>query len=146
LVKIPKSLSEEERMVSLKPGLVGETTLIVDEKHSAHYLRGGGVYALATPIMIALMEEAAHNLVDPLLEPEKLSGGTNLNVKHLAVTPIGMRVTARAELLSIDGRTLTFHVEAYDERERVGEGIQTPAIISLEPFLARLQKKTNATG
>jgi predicted thioesterase len=130
-------------MVSLKPGLVGEATLIVEEKHTAHHLRSGGVHVLATPIMIALMEEAAHNLVDPLLEPEKLSVGTNLNVKHLAATPIGMRVTARAELSAIDGRTLTFRVEAHDESERVGEGTHTRAIISLEPFLARLQKKTN---
>jgi len=128
-------------MEGLKPGLVGEATLIVEENHTAHYLRSGGVHVLATPIMIALMEEAAHNLVDPLLEPEKLSVGTNLNVKHLAATPIGMRVTARAELLAIDGRTLTFRVEAHDEREKVGEGTHTRAIISLEPFLARLQKK-----
>ena len=101
---------------------------------------------MATPIMIALMEEVPHNLVDPLLEPGKLSVGTNLDVYHLAATPIGMRLTARAELLSIDGRTLTFRVEAHDERERVGEGTHTRAIISLEPFLARLRKKTNATG
>jgi fluoroacetyl-CoA thioesterase len=133
-------------MVSLKPGLVGEATLIVEEKHSAHHLRSGGVHVLATPIMIALMEEAAHNLVDPLLEPGKLSVGTNLDVNHLAATPIGMRVRPRAELLSIDGRTLTFRVQAHDERERVGEGTHTRAIISLEPFLARLRKKTNATG
>ena len=132
-------------MVSLKPGLVGEATLIVEGRHSAHYLRSGGVNVLATPIMIALMEEAAHNLVDPLLEPGKLIVGTNLDVSHLAATPIGMRVTARAELLSIDGRTLTFRVEAHDERERVGEGTHTRAIISLQPFLARLRKKTNIT-
>lgn len=132
-------------MESLKPGLVGEATLIVEEKHSALHLRSGGVHVLATPIMIALMEEAAHNLVDPLLEPERLSVGTALNISHVAATPIGMRVTARAELLSLEGRTLTFHVEAHDERERVGEGTHTRAIISLEPFLARLRKKTDAT-
>jgi predicted thioesterase len=133
-------------MVSLKPGLVGEATLIVEEKHTAHFLRSGGVHVLATPIMIALMEEAACNMVDPLLDPEKLSVGTTLDVKHQAATPIGMRVTACAELLAVDGRILTFRVEAYDERERVGEGTHTRAIISLEPFLARLQKKTSAGG
>lgn len=101
---------------------------------------------LATPIMIALMEEAARNLVDPLLEPEKLSVGTSLCVEHLAATPIRMRVTARAELLAVDGRTLTFRVEAHDERERVGEGAHTRVIISLEPFLARVRKKTNGMG
>ena len=133
-------------MVSLKPGLVGEATLIVEEKHTAHFLRNGGVHALATPIMIALMEEAARNLVDPLLESGKLSVGTTLDVKHQAATPIGMRVTARAELLAVGGRTLTFRVEAHDERERVGEGTHIRAIISLEAFLARLQRKTSAGG
>ena len=133
-------------MVSLKPGLAGEATLIVEEKHTAHYLRSGGVHVLATPIMIALMEEAARNLVDPLLEPEKLSVGTIICVEHLAATPIGMMVRARAELLSVEGRTLTFRVEAHDEREMVGEGNHTRAIISLKPFLARLRKKTNAGG
>jgi len=133
-------------MVSLKPGLAGEATLIVEEKHTAHYLRSGGVHVLATPIMIALMEEAARNLVDPLLEPEKLSVGTIICVEHLAATPIGMMVRARAELLSVEGRTLTFRVEAHDEREMVGEGNHARAIISLEPFLARLRKKTKAGG
>ena len=131
-------------MVSLKPGLVGEATLVVEEKHTAHYLRSGAVHVLATPIMIALMEEAARNLVDPLLEPEKLSVGTSLDIKHRAATPIGMGVTARAELMAIDDRILTFRVEAYDEREKVGEGTHTRAIISLGPFLDRLRKKAKA--
>jgi fluoroacetyl-CoA thioesterase len=144
LAKIPQSQAEEKRMVSLKPGLVGEATLIVEEKHTAHYHRSGGVHVLATPIMIALMEEAARNLVDPVLEPEKLSVGTSLDIKHHAATPIGMRVTASAELLAADGRTLTFRVEAHDDCERVGEGTHTRAIISLEPFLVRLQKKAGA--
>jgi fluoroacetyl-CoA thioesterase len=81
---------------------------------------------------------------DPLLDPDKLSVGATLDVKHQAATPIGMRVTARAELLAIDGRILTFRVEAHYDRETVGEGTHTRTIISLEPFLARLHKKTSA--
>ena len=96
--------------------------------------------------MIALMEEAAHNLVDPLIEPGKLSVGATLDVKHPAASTIGMRVMARAEILAVGGRTLTFRVEGHDERERVGEGTRTRAIISLELFLARFQKKTSAGG
>ena len=80
MAKIPNTRTGEERMVSLRPGLVGEATLIVGEKHTAHHLRSGGVHVLATPIMIALMEEAARNLVDPLVEPEKLSVGTTVDV------------------------------------------------------------------
>ena len=91
--------------------------------------------------MIALMEEAGRNAVEPLLEPGQLTVGAALDVKHLAPTPMGMRVTARAELLAVDGRMLTFHVEARDEREKVGEGTHVRAIINLDRFLARVKAK-----
>ena len=97
---------------------------------------------MATPIMIALMEEAGRHAVEPLLDPGNLTVGASLEVKHLAPTPLGMQVTARAELLAVEGRLLTFRVEAHDEREKVGEGTHVRAIINLERFLARVQAKT----
>jgi fluoroacetyl-CoA thioesterase len=129
-------------MAEIKPGLVGEATLVVEEKHTARHLGSGGVNVLATPIMIALMEEAGRNAMEHLLEPGQLTVGASLDVRHLAPTPMGMKVTARAELLAVDGRMLTFHVEARDEREQVGEGTHVRAIINLEKFLARVQTKT----
>jgi len=129
-------------MAKLAPGLVGEATLVVEEKHTARHLGSGGVNVLATPIMIALMEEAGRNAVEPLLEPGQLTVGAVLDVKHLAPTPLGMQVTARAELLAVDGRMLTFHVEAHDDREKVGEGTHVRAIINLDRFLARVKAKT----
>jgi len=128
-------------MAELAPGLVGEATLVVEEKHTARHLGSGGVNVLATPIMIALMEEAGRNAVESLLEPGQLTVGAALDVKHLAPTPMGMRVTAHAELLAVDGRMLTFHVEAHDEREKVGEGTHVRAIINLDRFLARVKAK-----
>jgi fluoroacetyl-CoA thioesterase len=128
-------------MAELKPGLVGEATLVVEEKHTAYHLGSGGVNVLATPIMIALMEEAGRNAMEYLLEPGQLTVGAALDVKHLAPTPMGMKVTARAELLAVDGRMLTFHVEAHDEREKVGEGTHIRAIINLDKFMARVQSK-----
>jgi fluoroacetyl-CoA thioesterase len=68
----------------------------------------------------------------------------NLNVSHLAATPMGMRVTAQSELSAVDGRRLTFKVEAYDEREKIGEGTHVRAIIILERFMTRLDAKANA--
>ena len=129
-------------MAELAAGLVGEATLVVEEKHTARHLGSGGVNVLATPIMIALMEEAGRNAVEPLLEPGQLTVGAVLDVKHLAPTPLGMQVTARAELLAVDGRMLTFHVEAHDDREKVGEGTHVRAIINLDRFLARVKAKT----
>ena len=129
-------------MAELAPGLVGEATLVVEEKYTARHLGSGGVNVLATPIMIALMEEASRHAVEPLLEEGQLTVGASLDVRHLAPTPMGMRVTARAELLAVDGRMLTFRVEAHDEREKVGEGTHVRAIINLDRFLARVKVKT----
>jgi len=128
-------------MTELSPGLVGEASLVVEEKHTARHLGSGGINVLATPIMIALMEEAGRNAVEPRLEPGQLTVGAEINIKHLAPTPMGMCVTTRAELLAVDGRMLTFRVEARDEKEKVGEGTHVRAIINLEKFLARVQAK-----
>lgn len=129
-------------MAELVPGLVGETTLVVEEHHTARHLGSGGVNVLATPVMIRLMEEAGRNAVEHKLPPGQLTVGAELHVKHLAPTPMGMRVTVRAELLAVDGRMLTFRVEAHDEKEKVGEGTHVRAIINLEKFLARVQAKS----
>jgi predicted thioesterase len=131
-------------MTELSAGLIGEATLVVEEGHTARHLGSGGVNVLATPIMVKLMEEAARNAVEPKLEPGHLTVGAELHVKHLAPTPMGMRVTARAELVAVDGRALTFRVEAHDEREKVGEGTHVRAIINLDRFLARVQAKAQS--
>ena len=130
-------------MSALKPGMVHEEELVVAEQHTAAHLGSGGVKVLATPIMVALMEAAARNLADPNLEPGHMSVGTALNIKHLAATPLGMRVRARAELVSAEGRWLNFKVEAFDEREKVGEGTHTRAIVNLKRFWDKLQTKTD---
>jgi fluoroacetyl-CoA thioesterase len=133
----------EDDMSDLKPGMVHEEELVVEDHHTATHLGSGGVKVLATPIMVALMEAAARNLVDPNLEPGYMSVGTALNIKHLAATPLGMRVRARAELVSVKGRWLNFNVEAFDEREKVGEGTHTRAIVNLRQFWDKLQTKTD---
>lgn len=96
---------------------------------------------LANPVMIALMENAARSLVDSKLDQGQLSVGVNVNVSHLAATPVGMRVTARAELVAVNGHRLMFKVEAHDEREKIGEGTHIRAIINLDRFTARLAAK-----
>jgi fluoroacetyl-CoA thioesterase len=130
-------------MSKLKPGLIGESTLLVQAKHTASHLGSGsgGVDVLATPIMIGLMEDAARRVVDPLMEPGKMTVGVNLNITHLAATPVGLQVTARAELTQVAGRWLTFNVEAHDDMGKIGEGTHTRAIIDVDKFMARARKK-----
>jgi fluoroacetyl-CoA thioesterase len=128
-------------MANIESGLVGEAALMVGETHTASHLGSGGVDVLATPVMVALMEDAARSSVDSMLDQGQISVGVNLNISHLAATPVGMRVTAHAELVAVEGRRLTFKVEAHDEREKIGEGTHIRAIINLDRFMARLQEK-----
>lgn len=129
-------------MERLRPGLRAERSLMVEERHTAAHLGSGGVPVYATPMMVLAMEEAALAAVDPLLEPGQATVGYHLDVRHLAATPMGMRVRAVAVLTKIDGKMLHFTVEAYDDREKIGEGTHLRAIISMEKFKAKLAAKT----
>jgi predicted thioesterase len=92
--------------------------------------------------MIALMEEAAINAVDSKLPDGYATVGIHLDIKHIAATPVGMNVTARAEITGIDGRKLAFRVEAFDESEKIGEGTHQRFIIELDRFRERAGKKS----
>jgi fluoroacetyl-CoA thioesterase len=96
----------------------------------------------ATPMMIYLMEIAAAEAIQPYL-PE---GWISVAVRHLAATPVGMTVTARAEVIAVDERTVTFSVEAYDEREKIGEGTHVRAPVELARFLQRIAAKRTPEG
>lgn len=128
----------EEDVMALEVGLRGEASLVARPEHSAEAFGAGGVAVLGTPMMIALMENAAWQVVQPLLAEGETTVGTLVNVRHLAATPLGMRVTATAELIEIDGRRLVFRVSAHDERGPIGEGTHERARVQLDRFLARL--------
>src|SRR5919206_1333987 len=106
----------------LKPGLRGEARLLVSDEHTARRVGSGAIRVLATPIMINLFEAAALAAVEHLLPPGYQSLGTVLNIRHIAATPVGMRVRAFATVERVDGRTIFFRVEAHDERELIGDG------------------------
>jgi len=125
----------------IQPGLVGERDIQVTMEQTARHLGSGNVPVLATPEMIRLMEGAAVHAVDPLLPEGYQTVGIHVDVNHLAATPQGMKVHVRAELLQVDGRRLTFHVEAFDEVEKVGEGIHQRMIIDLAKFKQRVEAK-----
>src|SRR5713101_4485666 len=122
----------------LEPGLKGETTTTVVHENTAAYVGAGGVEVFATPMMIALMENAAWRAVADHLEEGNVTVGTLVNVRHLAATPLGQQVRATAELIEIDGRRLVFKVEAYDEKRKIGEGQHVRFIVDLERFLKRI--------
>ncbi len=131
-------------MSDIAPGLTGERSLIVEEAHTARQLGSGGLSVYATPMMVLHMEEAAHSAVAPLLPPGSSTVGASLEIRHLAPSAVGARVTARAELVKVDGRMLTFRVEAFDEAGKIGEGTHLRAVIDIERFTAKLRARSAA--
>jgi predicted thioesterase len=127
--------------MSLKPGLLGTATLVVGEEHTAPRLGSGRAPVLATPIMIALMEAAAIDCVERLLAEGQESLGVRIQVDHTAGTPVGLAVTATAELEEVDGRKLVFYVEARDAREVIGKGRHERVVVDAERFRAKVRAK-----
>jgi fluoroacetyl-CoA thioesterase len=124
--------------MALTPGLTGEARTIVVHENTAAFVGAGGVEVFGTPMMIALMENAAWRAVADSLEEGDVTVGTEVFVRHLAATPLGQQVRATAELVEIDGRRLVFKVEAYDEKRKIGEGQHERFIVSLERFMKRI--------
>ena len=132
-------------MTAIEPGLTNETTRLVEERHLANVWGSGQAPVLATPALAAFCEECARLAVDALLPEGQQTVGTRINLRHLAATPPGMRVTLRAELLKVDGRRLFFRVEAHDEVERVGEDEHERFVIDAERFQQRVVGKAQGT-
>lgn len=128
---------------NLKEGMVGQVETIVSEKNTAMAFASGGVEVFATPMMIGMMEKASLSAVDSFLPEGYATVGTQVNVSHISATPLGMKVWAKAELIKIKGKALTFKVEAFDEVEKIGEGTHDRFIISLEKFIEKTNGKLN---
>ena len=94
-----------------------------------------------TPIMIYHMEVTSGNAISNYLPEGWISVGTVVNVRHLAATPVGDRVTLKAVVTEIGDNTITFAVEAYDSKEKIGEGTHTRAVVELERFMKRVRAK-----
>jgi predicted thioesterase len=125
----------------IEPGLSGSAQLVVGEEHTAPSIGSGKVHVLATPVMINLIEAAALAAIEHLLPAGYQSLGTHLDVRHIAATPVGMRVNALAEVISFEGRTVRFRVEARDEKELIGDGTHERVVVNVEKFDARVQAK-----
>ena len=121
----------------LTTGIKGKQELVVTKENTAKAMGSGTLEVFATPAMIALMEKTAYESVAPELEEGSGTVGTALNVKHVAASPVGMKITCESELVKVDGRALTFSVKAYDEKGLIGEGEHERFIIYNEKFQAK---------
>jgi predicted thioesterase len=128
-------------LTRVTPGLIGTAELLVGPEHTAPFVGSGRIAVLATPVMINVIEAAALNAAEHLLAPGHQSLGIHLDVSHVAATPVGLRVTATAEVLRVEGRTITFRVEARDEFEVIGNGTHQRVVVSVARFDDRVQRK-----
>ena len=126
---------------NLEIGLLAKSEQIVQYKDTAKALGSGGAEVFATPRMIALMENAAYTAVQPAMAQGQSTVGTAINAKHIAATPIGLKVWAVATLCEIDRKKLTFTIEAYDETELIGTAVHERFIIDEEKFADKANKK-----
>ena len=128
--------------MSLAPGLSASVSLLVDAADTAEAMRSGDVPVLATPRVIALAEEASIAAVQDALEPGLTTVGYEVQLAHLAPTPIGSKVTAEATLESIEGRRLTFRVSVNDGRGLVAAGLITRVVVVRDRFIERAQAES----
>jgi fluoroacetyl-CoA thioesterase len=127
--------------MELRTGLQGSTEIVVGEEHTAPRVGSGRVHVLATPVMINLFEAAALAAIEHLLAEGYQSLGTHLDVRHIAATPVGMRVRATATVLAVSGRNVTFKVEAHDEKDLIGDGTHERVVVNVAKFALRVQRK-----
>ncbi len=124
---------------SLKAGVTGESSVRVGKDNTAAAMGSGDMEVFATPAMIALAENAAMKAVEPFITEGETTVGSLVAMSHVKPTALGDTVTARARLTEIEGRRLTFVVEAWDSADTIGEGRHVRYVVGRERFLEKLR-------
>ena len=128
-------------MESLRIGLRGHAEFTVRAEDSAKAFRSGSLDVPATPVLIAAAEETCADLVQPLLADGMGTVGTQVSIRHLAPSPIGMKYWCDAEVTAVGDRVICFGIVLYDEKDKIGEGTHERVIINEERFFSKAQKK-----
>lgn len=114
--------------------------VMVDKSNTAKTMGSGSLEVFATPSMVAIMEKSSTMAIEKYLDEGSTTVGTALDITHVSATPVGMEVSATAEVIAVNGREISFKVQAFDEVGLIGEGIHKRFIVFAEKF----QSKTNA--
>ncbi len=124
-----------------KVGAVGEQKFVVEAKHAIDFADGGMPPVLCTPWLIWFLEHAARAAVLPCLETGESTVGLEIEVRHVAPTPLGHTVTCAARVIHVDGARITFQVEAHDQTELIARGVHRLQVIRVAGFAKRVQQK-----
>jgi len=125
-----------------RPGQAAESTFVVEAKHIIDFAEEGMPAVLATPWLIWFMEHTAREAMLPHLEPTESTVGTLVDIEHLAPTPLGQAINCRAQVLRSEGSQFLFKLEAFDEREKIANGLHKLNVIDKARFAGRVARKT----
>lgn len=128
-------------MTPIQVGTVGEERFTVETKHTIDFADERMPAVLCTPWLIWFLEHAARSAVLPCLEPGQSTVGTEIEVRHLAATPVGQKVICHARVVRVEGTNVSFQIEAHDESEQIARGFHQLRVIQVDRFAARLSKK-----
>ena len=121
-------------MIQVPVGATGERKLLVTGEYAVNFLGNDDARVLATPFLVGYLEMAARDAVKNYLEPGYDTVGTRVDVRHLAATPLGMSATFHAEVIGINDRRIQYKVWAFDEKERIAEGMHERFVINVGAF------------
>jgi len=121
----------------IKIGMSAERNLIVPPERTVGHFVKGMPMVYATPMMILEMELASGDAIKSCLEPGWITVGTEVDVRHLAATPVGAPVRTTARVIAVERRLIRFEVEAFDDKRRIGEGRHTRGLVNVDSFTKR---------
>lgn len=124
-----------------KIGTIGELQFVVEQKHAIDFATDGMPAVLSTPNLIGLLERTARQALQPFLEADERSVGIEIELRHLAPTPLGQQVTCTARVIHVDGNIIGFQIEARDQRELIARGLHKRAIIRVQAFAGQIQRR-----
>ncbi len=127
--------------MTVEIGMKGEVQSFVEKEDTAAQVGSGSLLVYATPCMVAMMEGAACEAIAQGLSENETTVGIELNIQHLAATPVGMEVRAEATVTAVEGKIITFEVEAFDEAGTIGKGTHKRALVNTQRFLDKTYAK-----
>jgi predicted thioesterase len=127
--------------MTIEIGMKGEVSTLVERADTAQEVGSGSLLVYATPCMAALMEGAACEAIEAGLAEGETTVGIELNLKHIAATPVGMEVRAEAEVTAVDGKIITFSIKSFDEKGEIGNATHKRALVNSQRFLDKTYDK-----
>ena len=122
-------------------GMNGKVTNLVEKEDTAQMVGSGSLLVYATPCMAALMEGAACEAIAEAIPEDQTTVGIELNLQHTAATPVGMEVWAVAEVTAVEGKIISFQIQAFDEAGQIGSATHKRALINSQRFLDKTYSK-----